>query len=704
METRYANIERQLLAIVFACQRFSTYLLGRSFVAESDHKPLEMIAMKNLVNAPPRLQRMLLELHRYDVTIKYQPGKEMQLADALSHCPARASQEIKLDMRVDYIAFMKPWIEKLKDSTQRDPILAMVYQLTQQGWPHQRRHVPRLARRYWDFRDELSTDDGMLLKGPRLIIPGELQEEYLSHLHKGHLSASKVQENAKQHMYWTGIDADIEDYTKRCQECIKRSQVPKEPLQPHDIPEGPWRKLGIDYFAFDGNSYVLICDYFSKFPFLYRAKTSFWSLRDRLIDLFSIEGYPDEIVSDNGPPFQSKEFAKFLSSLGIKHTTSSPGYPHSNGFIEQHIQTVKNMLSKSSNTRSFQEVLADLRTTRIGMGLPSPAEILHGRNLTTRAQAEIDIKAIRSVLQERQLKMMLDHDTSRRAKKARLLVVGERCHILGPGNQWIDTFITGITDSGRSYETQVEAMGKQLTRNRSHIRPRSPDIPHMHASFLQRKAVPSATSDGNAPSERENSVISANRKGSIKQTNTSQVLVSETVPDRRVQPSRRAKMTRFGDNPVTSTVPIPPRRQPGRDTSTRNRREFKLNVTDPDLLIPIKQTWVITTRHSDLREPQPSFSDSQPASSQPVSETTTSESSVSLPSSPSGSSSTESTSTSGTDSSSSETSSESSSQPSSNALSPETSSSASLHHPNCLRWSALSIACLRAQEIIKAIP
>ena len=135
-------------------------------------------------------------------------------------------------------------------------------------------------------------------------------------------------------------------------------------------------------------------------------------------------------------------------------------------------------------------------------------------------------------------------------------------------------------------------------------------------------------------------------------------------------------MTRFGDNPVTSTVPIPPRRQPGRDTSTRNRREFKLNMTDPDLLIPIKQTRV-TTRHSNLREPHPSSSDSQPASSQPVTETTTSESSVSLPSSPSGSSSTESTSTSGTNSFSSETSSESSSQPSSNASSPETSSSAS---------------------------
>ena len=158
------------------------------------------------------------------------------------------------------------------------------------------------------------------------------------------------------------------------------------------------------------------------------------------------------------------------------------------------------MLSKSSNTRSFEEVLADLRTTRIETGLPSPAEILHGRNLTTRAQAEIDIKAIRSVLQERQLKMMLDHDLSRRARKARLLVVGERCYVLGPGNKWIDAFITGITDSGRSYDTQVEATGGWLTRNRSHIRPRSPDIPQIHASFLQHNSVPSATSDRNAPS------------------------------------------------------------------------------------------------------------------------------------------------------------------------------------------------------------
>ena len=81
--------------------------------------------------------------------------------------------------------------------------------------------------------------------------------------------------------------------------------------------------------------------------------------------------------------------------------------------------------------------------TRIGTGLPSPAKILHGRNLTTKVQTEIDINAIRSLLQERQLKMTLAHDLSKRAKKARPLVVGERCYALGPNNKWIDAFITG---------------------------------------------------------------------------------------------------------------------------------------------------------------------------------------------------------------------------------------------------------------------
>ena len=90
-ETRYANIERapchyiRFLAVQHVCPG---NVLGRPFTVESDHKPLEMIHQKNLASALPRLQHMLLQLQQYDVTIKYRPGKEMLLADALSRCPS----------------------------------------------------------------------------------------------------------------------------------------------------------------------------------------------------------------------------------------------------------------------------------------------------------------------------------------------------------------------------------------------------------------------------------------------------------------------------------------------------------------------------------------------------------------------------------------------------------------------------------------
>ena len=90
------------------------YMLGRQFTVESDHKPLEMIHQKSLDSAPPRLQYMLLQIQRYNLAIKYKPGRDMLLTDALSRCPSRGSEEIKLDMCVDYVAFNEAWIAKLK--------------------------------------------------------------------------------------------------------------------------------------------------------------------------------------------------------------------------------------------------------------------------------------------------------------------------------------------------------------------------------------------------------------------------------------------------------------------------------------------------------------------------------------------------------------------------------------------------------------
>ena len=92
-EKRYANIEREMLAVVVACEKFHSYLFGKRFMVESDHKPLEMIHLKNLTAAPPRLQRMLLRIQGYDFTIKYKPGTEMLLADPLSRLNPLPNEE-----------------------------------------------------------------------------------------------------------------------------------------------------------------------------------------------------------------------------------------------------------------------------------------------------------------------------------------------------------------------------------------------------------------------------------------------------------------------------------------------------------------------------------------------------------------------------------------------------------------------------------
>ena len=80
-----AQIEKELLSVVFACERFDTYLFGRDIVpVKTDHQPLEAICKEDLASFPKRLQRMLLRLQRYNIDVKYQKGENMVMSDPLS--------------------------------------------------------------------------------------------------------------------------------------------------------------------------------------------------------------------------------------------------------------------------------------------------------------------------------------------------------------------------------------------------------------------------------------------------------------------------------------------------------------------------------------------------------------------------------------------------------------------------------------------
>ena len=192
-ETRYAQIEKELLAIVFACERFDTYIYGRDVVTvETDHKRLEAIICKPLNSASQRLQRMLLRLQRYNLKIKYKKG-EMFLADTLSRAffpEVNVSEFVHELEEIDHKASLPVsdtrW-HQIKNASADDPVLQELRSVIQRGWPLNRADVPQCLYPYFDIRDELTLQGELVFKGHQLVVPASLRKELMAATHASHI-------------------------------------------------------------------------------------------------------------------------------------------------------------------------------------------------------------------------------------------------------------------------------------------------------------------------------------------------------------------------------------------------------------------------------------------------------------------------------------------------------------------------------------
>ena len=147
-ESRYANIERELLAVAFGCERFHRYVYRKEFQIESDHKPLENIQNKNIAKALPRLQRMLLRLQPYDAQILYKPGKEMRIPDFLSRIQPTQGEKIELDLTIHTVDITVQKQIELQEATEEDEELKILKQVIVNGWPEDVKDTPKLIRNY----------------------------------------------------------------------------------------------------------------------------------------------------------------------------------------------------------------------------------------------------------------------------------------------------------------------------------------------------------------------------------------------------------------------------------------------------------------------------------------------------------------------------------------------------------------------------
>ncbi|XP_063963288.1 uncharacterized protein K02A2.6-like [Lytechinus pictus] len=203
---------------------------------------------------------MLLHLQGYDVVIKYKPGREMLLSDAMSRLNPLRGPTIETPVRIDHVMFSEE----------------------------------------------------------------KIQQEY------------------------------------------GKSQTP-EPLHPHDIPTRPWQVIATDLFHLDGKEYLLVADIYSKFPIVKKLQhTTSANIIDLIKEIFSEQGTPEKVLSDNGPQYSSAQFKTFAEEWRFTHITSSPRYPQSNGYIERLVKSIKTTMMEAKQAKQdINKALQYLRATPI---------------------------------------------------------------------------------------------------------------------------------------------------------------------------------------------------------------------------------------------------------------------------------------------------------------------------------------------------
>ena len=510
-EENYAQIEKELYAIVFGCERFHQYIYGQHQVlVQSDHKPLETILKKPLASAPPRLQRMLLRLQKYSIRVVHVPGKQIPVADTLSRKslpPEPRDVTEDLDAQIHSIIHNLPVsdqkMELIRKTTADDQHLCAVVTYICNGWPESRQHCLKQAEEFWSFRDEISLIDGVVFKGERIVIPAALRPEMLSKIHSSHLGVEKCLQRARQLLFWPNMAADIERAVTACTVCSeRRPSNPKEPMLPHDIPSRPWQKVATDLFTWENKDYLITTDYYSRFFELDEMTTTTTAAVVRKLKAhFARHGIPETLISDNGPQYASAEFALFAKEWDFDHIKVSPRYAQSNGLAEKTVQIAKSILDKAKAGKGSALIsLLEYRNTPVD-GLESPAHLLMSRQLrsvlpVTQRQLQPQVVDPQTVVVRRlQCQATQKRYYDRGSRPLPTLQPGDEVFVqLTPGGRWQPARITARGRAPRSYVLQTTE-GSTYRRNRRFIRcqPRQTQGPPPEPTLVGNVAPEPAT-------------------------------------------------------------------------------------------------------------------------------------------------------------------------------------------------------------------
>jgi transposase InsO family protein len=396
VERRYSQVEREALAVVWACERNHFYLLNNEFILRTDNKAVQLLFGNAASKPRGRIERWALRMLPYRFRIVHIGGSG-NIADYISRNPVE--EEVTAD---DHELIAERYVNMISEvcrpralsraeliaATSTDAVLQHAIAMIRE------RSLPASGP-YRLVRDELTvTNDGLLLRDNRILIPASLQNHVVKIAHGGHLGVVKTKQLLRQHVWFSGLEGLVDRAVRSCQECLANTKVDSAtPTIPSQSARKPWQNLSADFYGplRDGRYLLVVIDDFSRYPICREVSSqSATKVLPVLRRIFSEFGVPDKLRTDGGPPFNGYDFRRFAAQEGFRHHRVMPVWAQANGLAERFMRCLGKVVRNASVTggkweSELEEFLRNYRSTpHSSTGIPPVSLLFQEPAKTTR--------------------------------------------------------------------------------------------------------------------------------------------------------------------------------------------------------------------------------------------------------------------------------------------------------------------------------